>query len=132
MLAVIKWLSFIEVLLVILQLLATYSLVVEFFSELRFLSILGSHRNLVSSFIGNLGNDDVPHLRYLRLYHAMVPEEVLRRMLLRRKNLIINPRRGYILTFTVHNGDPQFNDTFTGNMNLLENDLLEEPGFCCL
>ncbi|MFH4978326.1 hypothetical protein AB6A40_005035 [Gnathostoma spinigerum] len=108
------------------------STIVETLRELRFLNISNFGDEMPCSAIRNIEDESLPYLKYLRLHRTKIPEEVLRELQLRRKNLIISPRPDHILTFTVHNGSPQFDEQFTGNMNSLENDLLEQPGYCCM
>ncbi|MFH4984093.1 hypothetical protein AB6A40_010802 [Gnathostoma spinigerum] len=106
--------------------------IVKGLRELRFLNISYFYDRMQCRAIRNLGDEDLPHLKYLRVFDTEISEKVLRKLLLKRKNLIINPKPGYILTFTIVNGNPRFDDRFTANMDLLENDLLEQPGYCCM
>ncbi|MFH4984369.1 hypothetical protein AB6A40_011078 [Gnathostoma spinigerum] len=100
--------------------------------ELRFLNISDFDDRIKCSVIRNLGDEDLQHLKYLRLHNTKMSEKVLRKLLLKRNNLIINPSPGYILTFKVVNGNPRFDNRFTANIDLLHNDLLDQPGFCCI
>ncbi|MFH4975333.1 hypothetical protein AB6A40_002042 [Gnathostoma spinigerum] len=108
------------------------STIVKELRELRFLSISDFEDQMECNAVRNLRDEDLPCLKYLRLHRTKISEKVLRKLLLKRRNLIISPRPGHILTFTVHNGNPRFNVQFTANKNLLENDLLEQPGYCCI
>ncbi|MFH4977334.1 hypothetical protein AB6A40_004043 [Gnathostoma spinigerum] len=100
--------------------------------ELRFLNLSRFDDESQRSAIRSLEDGYLPHLKFLRIHYTKVPEETLRKLLLKRKDLLINTRQGHVLTFTVRNGNPQFDEQFTGNQELLENDLLGQPGYCCL
>ncbi|CAG9534194.1 unnamed protein product, partial [Cercopithifilaria johnstoni] len=105
------------------------SSVVKNFKNLVFLDLSHLGDCYKDEIWSNLGDDDLPNLRFLRLHGNKVNIENLRSLNLRRRKLLISTKQDYLINWTETENGFIFHDTFNGDIRAIMNDLYHIDGF---
>ncbi|KAL3985175.1 F-box-like family protein [Acanthocheilonema viteae] len=103
--------------------------IVKNFKHLIFLDLSNFGSCYKDEVWDNLGDDDLPDLRFLKLYGNKTNIENLRRLNLRRRKLLISTKWNYFINWTETENGFIFHDTFNGDIRAVMNDLHQIHGF---